>query len=91
MAIGLYFDPKGMTSEKYDEVIRRLEEAGEGSPAGRTYHACFGAPDHLMVFDVWESQEQFDRFGQTLMPILQDIGIDVGQPEVMPVHNVIEG
>jgi hypothetical protein len=44
-----------------------------------------------MVFDVWDSQESFDRFGQTLMPILEELGVDVGKPEVMPIHNVITG
>jgi len=43
----------------------------------------------LMVFDVWTSQKAFDRFGKTLMPILAQIGIDGGQPQVMDVHKVI--
>jgi hypothetical protein len=91
MALGYYFNPpSGMTTEQYDETIRRLEQAGAGSPPGRTYHACFGQPDHLMVFDVWESEEQFNRFGETLMPILQEVGIDPGEPDVAQIHNVIE-
>jgi hypothetical protein len=35
--------------------------------------------------------ETFETFGQTLMPILQEIGIDPGQPEIRPVHNTIVG
>ena len=46
--------------------------------------------DGIHVFDVWDSQESFDRFGQTLMPVLQELGID-GAPHVMPVHNIIQG
>jgi hypothetical protein len=42
-----------------------------------------------MVFDVWTSQAAFDRFGKVLLPILQGLGIDSGQPSVMPIHNVI--
>ena len=42
-----------------------------------------------MVFDVWTTQKAFDRFGQTLMPILTQIGLDAGQPQVMDVHKVI--
>jgi hypothetical protein len=41
------------------------------------------------VFDVWTSQAAFEKFGKTLMPILQDLGIDPGQPNVMPMHNVV--
>jgi hypothetical protein len=42
-----------------------------------------------MVFDVWSSQAAFDKFGKTLAPILQGLGVDVGQPNVMPIHKVI--
>lgn len=89
MALGIYFAPTGMTAARYDDCIKRLKKAGAGHPAGRTYHACFGTPDKLMVFDVWTSQTAFDKFGPTLMPILQQIGIDPGQPSVMTLHNQI--
>ena len=66
-----------------------MRKAGAGNPPGRSYHASFGPKDKLMVFDVWTSQAAFDKFGKTLMPILQQIGIDPGQPSIMPVHKVI--
>ena len=89
MAIGIYFSPAAMSAAKYDECIKLLKKAGAGNPAGRSYHAAFGPKDKLMVFDVWTSQAAFDKFGKTLMPILQQLGIDPGQPTVMPVHKVI--
>jgi hypothetical protein len=89
MAIGIYFAPGTMTAEKYNEAVRLLRKAGAGRPSGRSYHACFGEKDKLMVFDVWTSQAAFDKFGKTLMPILQQLGIEGGQPNTMPIHNVI--
>ena len=89
MAIGMYFSPNPLSAEKYDEVIGLLGKAGAGNPAGRSFHAAFGAEGQLKVFEVWESQAAFDEFGKTLMPILQQLGIDAGQPTVMPVHKVI--
>ena len=89
MAIGIYFSAAGMSAAKYDECIKLLKKAGAGHPPGRSYHASFGPTDNLMVFDVWSSQAAFDKFGKTLMPILQQLGIDPGQPAVMPVHKVI--
>lgn len=90
MALGFYFSPKpSMTAQQYDEVIKRLQKAGAGHPPGRQYHACFGTAESLSVFDVWASQAAFDKFGQTLMPIVQQLGFDPGQPQVMQVHNVI--
>lgn len=89
MAIGVYFSPPAMSTEQYDECIKLLKKSGAGNPPGRSYHATFGPSDKLMVFDVWTSQAAFDKFGKTLMPILQQIGLDAGQPTVMPLHNVI--
>jgi hypothetical protein len=91
MTVGIYFNPPAMSAAQYDEIIRRLESAGAGSPAGRLYHACFGSGDKLQVFDIWESQQDFDKFGETLLPIAQEIGADPGQPMVEPVHNLIPG
>lgn len=66
MAIAVFFHPASMSTKQYDEAIKRLEAAGAGTPAGRTHPSCFGADGSLMVYDVWESQESFDAFGQTL-------------------------
>ena len=91
MALAIHFTPPAMTAEQYDEVIRRLETAGAGAPAGRRYHVCSGTGTSLQVLDVWESQEAFNAFGQTLVPILQDVGVDPGQPQFAEVHNSISG
>jgi len=89
MAIGIYFSQNGMSAAKYDECVKLLKKAGVGNPAGRSYHASFGPKDDLMVFDVWTSQAAFDKFGKKLMPILQQLGINMKEPSVMPVHKVI--
>lgn len=91
MAISVYINPVSATAAKYDEIIRRLDAAGAGKPAGRLYHACFGSGDKLQVFDIWESQQAFDKFGETMIPIVQEVGVDLGQPMVEPVHNLIQG
>ena len=90
MALAFYFAPKTpMSARQYNECVKRLEKAGAAHPPGRVYHACFGSPGNLAVFDVWTSQAAFDKFGKTLMPIMEQIGADPGQPAVMSVHNVI--
>jgi hypothetical protein len=91
MALAFLFTPAAFTAKQYDECIQRLEAAGAGKPPGRLYHACFGTGNQMRVFDIWDSQASFEKFGQTLMPILQKLGIDPGQPAVSPVHNVIQG
>ena len=46
---------------------------------------------NIQVLDIWESQEKFDAFGATLMPILGDLGAKPGEPKVTTVRNVIQG
>ena len=91
MAIGIYFQLKGMTTQKYGEAIKKLEAVGAGAPKGRIYHAAFGPADSLMVFDVWNSSQEFEAFGATLMPILSELGVDPGEPDITPIHNTIQG
>jgi hypothetical protein len=91
MAIGIYFKLQGVSAEAYDESTSRLEQAGAGAPAGRTYHFAWAGPDGFEVFDVWESQAAFDKFGETLMPIMSDLGVDPGAPAVFEIHNTIVG
>jgi hypothetical protein len=92
VALGFYFKPQSFTKDRYDEVLRRLEQAGAGSPQGRSYHVAWvGQDDLIEVFDVWESQESFDKFGETLVPIMNELGADPGEPAVVEIHNVILG
>ncbi|MDQ3826326.1 MAG: hypothetical protein M3319_08420 [Actinomycetota bacterium] len=88
MAIAVYFHPRGMTLTDFEESHRRLDDAGAGNPSGRIHHSCFGDDGDLMVYDIWESPEQFEAFGQILMPILAKIGIDAREPAIMALHRL---
>ena len=91
MAFVFRFTAPGLTAAKYDEIVKRLEQAGAGSPAGRLYHVCFGDKENLRVSDIWDSRESFEKFGETLRPIMHELGIDGGEPEIIEVYNIIEG
>jgi hypothetical protein len=91
MALVAHFDVKNMSAEKYAEVLRRLEKAGAGAPAGRLHHTCYGPREALKVVDVFDTPQNFEAFGKTLVPILMALGIDPGQPQVTEVHNIIRG
>jgi hypothetical protein len=91
MSLVARFHPTGLTTEQYEEATRRLKEAGVFPPDGMDYHVCFGTEGDLRVSEIWDSQEQFDAFGEKLMPILADVGIQFsGAPEVFEVHNIIK-
>lgn len=91
MAFGFYFTPGGFTPARYDEAIIQLEAAGAGAPAGRLHHFALETDGKIQVFDVWDSQESFQAFGATLVPILTELGVDPGEPQVSPIHNIIHG
>jgi hypothetical protein len=90
MALGFYFTPGGFTPAEYDAAISRLDAAGAGAPAGRLYHVALETDGQIQVFDVWDSQESFAAFGETLVPIMAALGADPGQPMVSKVHNIIQ-
>ena len=91
MALGFYFTPSAFTPAEYDEAINRLEAAGAAAPAGRLYHVALETDGQIQVFDIWDSQESFDAFGETLVPIMSALGADPGQPMVSKVHNIVQG
>jgi hypothetical protein len=92
MSIVARFTPTNLTAEKYAEANRRLEESGiEFPPEGMNYHVCFGPEGNLRVSEIWDSKEQLDAFGERLMPVLAEAGIEFsGGPEILEIHNIIK-
>jgi hypothetical protein len=91
MAIAVLFTPASMNAAQYDDIIRRLQAVNAFPPPHLVSHTCFGVGDQLRVMDVWESHESFERFGQTLLPIVQAAGVDPGGPQLFEVHNLARG
>jgi hypothetical protein len=43
------------------------------------------------VSEIWDSREQFQAFGERLMPTLSYAGITIsGEPEIFEVHNIVK-
>jgi hypothetical protein len=89
MSILARFTPANVTTQKYDESIRRLEEAGDWPPDGLEYHVAFRSDGNLRVSEIWDTREQWEKFGERLMPLLADIGIEPGEPELLEIHNIV--
>jgi hypothetical protein len=79
-----------VTTEQYDESIRRLEKSGDWLPEGLEYHVAFKSDGKFRVSEIWDSREQFNAFGERLMPVLKDVGIEPGKPEMLEIHNIIK-
>src|SRR5215216_6509604 len=96
MAIVAVFQGPTLTQERYEQSVKRLtngaktrmEAASDWPVAGLLAHVAGQGPAGFRVVDVWESEEAFRRFGDKLMPIMQELGIE-GAPEVYPAHALV--
>ena len=95
MAVVAVFQHPTLTRENYEESVRRLTSGRDRleSPAdwpveGLLVHAAGEGENGVRVVDVWDSPEAFQRFGETLMPILQELGVE-GRPEVYQAHTFV--
>jgi hypothetical protein len=57
---------------------------------GCDYHVCFGSEGNLKVSEIWDSREQLQAFAEQLMPVLSEVGIEAGDPEIIEVHNTFK-
>lgn len=80
------FNAPGMTSKQYDQVWDDLRAVGQSHPEGLLYHVGAPTADGWTVVDVWESEELFNEFGKTLIPILEKNQITSKEPTVTQVH-----
>ncbi|HUG63982.1 MAG TPA: hypothetical protein VMK83_02075 [Gaiellaceae bacterium] len=94
MPVVLVHEGKGLTKQNYEEIVRRIT-GGKGltSPAdwpaeGLLVHAAGEGPNGFRVVDVWESEEAAKRFGETLGPVLGEVGVEA-EPEVYPAHTFV--
>jgi hypothetical protein len=86
--IGTLLRPSSTGSSS--RLSRKLgEKSGDWLPEGLEFHVAFEAGGKFRVSEIWDSHAQFDAFGKRLMPILEDVGIDPGAPEMVEIHNII--
>jgi hypothetical protein len=92
MSIVARFSPMNLTKAKYDEVVRRLEQAGQWpNPQGLELHVLFGSEGDLRVSEIWDSQESLQAYMEKVFPIMDEIGIELAaEPEIFEAHNIVK-
>ena len=89
MSIVVRYPPSNMTKAQYEAVHDALTGAGDWPTDGCQLHVCFGDENDMRVSEVWESREKFEAWGETVMPRIEEAGIQMsGEPEVLEVHNL---
>ena len=66
----------------------RMESPSDWPVEGLLVHATGQGASGFRVVDVWESEEAWNRFGEVLGPVLQEVGIEA-QPEVYPAQTFV--
>ena len=89
MSILVRFSPPSMTAEQYDAILARLYEEGIHPAEGLELEVCFGSGDQMKVSVLFDSMDAFEKFGERLQPVLQELGMDPGTPDIRDVHHVI--
>ena len=81
MAVAMVMKWAGVTPDQYEEARSRVGWETT-HPEGAIFHVARFVGGDLHVLDVWESEEDFDRFAtDRLIPVTTEIGI-AGQPDV---------
>lgn len=87
------FQSPSLTRETYEKTVRkltggkktRMESASDWPVKGIVLHVAGQSANGFRVVDVWESEEAFKTFGDKLMPIMKELGVE-GAPDVYPAH-----
>ncbi|HKP88560.1 MAG TPA: hypothetical protein VJT75_01175 [Thermoleophilaceae bacterium] len=85
-----------LTQERYETVIQnlmggrrqRFESMDDLPFTGLLVHAAAQTDDGFVIFDVFESQEAFDRFSEEIRPFASGAGIEEG-PKPWPIHTFV--
>lgn len=93
MPIVAVFQSPTLTQQTYEETARkltggkrsRMESTADWPVEGMLVHVAGQSATGFRVVDVWKSEDDFRRFGEKLMPILKEVGVE-GAPEVYPAH-----
>ena len=94
MAVIIVHQGSGLTQETYEGAVRavsgkdRVESPSDWPVEGLLSHAAGQGPNGFRVVDVWESEEAARKFGEKLVPIMQELNISA-EPEVYPAHTFV--
>ena len=84
-----------LTRDRYEAVVRnltggkpKLESPADVPTPGLLVHVAAETDDGFMIFDVFASQEAFDRFRALASPIATGAGIEE-PPRSYPLHTYV--
>jgi hypothetical protein len=99
MAVGMLLAGEGVTRETYVQAAEKMfgtsPMSEEQAPDGLIIHTAGQSEQGWYVYDVWESEEHFQRFVESkLGPALQEIGVggdNPPKPQFFPIEMLVRG
>lgn len=100
MAVGMLLAGEGVTEESYkqltEEMFGRFPMPEDQSPDGLILHSAGQGQQGWYIYDIWESQEHFQRFvEEKLGPASASIDAAGGsaspQPQFFPISTLVKG
>jgi len=95
MPVVLVHQGPTLTQERYEAAVTKLtgDTRGLRAPSdwpvdGLLVHTAGQGSVGFRVVDVWETELAAQRFGETLGPILHELGV-TDMPEVYPAHTFV--
>jgi hypothetical protein len=99
MAVGMLLAGESVTKDTYTRLTEEMfgdhPMREDQSPDGLILHTAGQSEEGWYVYDVWESQEHFQRFVESkLGPALHELGIGADnppQPQFFPIETLVKG
>ena len=83
MPVGLRLNYASNSLDDHDQVTEALNFPGDW-PDGLIAHAAYEVDGHLVVSDVWESRQHFDRHAEERLQraVSETLGDRANEPEI---------
>src|SRR3984893_12614419 len=94
MAVAVQMDFRGVTLQQYDQAIERGGFLPGGPlPTEGLFHWVTKTDDGILIVNVWESKEGFEKFmTEKVGPLFQEVGaVEPPVIQVFEVHNLLFG
>jgi hypothetical protein len=100
MAVGMLLAGEGVTEESYKQLSEKMFGSfpmpEDQAPDGCLIHTAGQGEQGWYIYDVWESQEHFQRFVEgKLRPAMDSIEVGGGgappQPQFFPISTLVKG
>ncbi len=98
MAIGVLLMMPGVRQEQYEKINKKLfghyPFDSRDAPDGLLVHSAGPTPDGWYVYDIWESKDQFQKFGEKrLGPAVRETigpGFEESLPDFYEIASLVE-